>query len=213
MWYFIKVVRSTAQKQTEDDDYGGDDGVRFQTERLPVDGSVPEFFAHLIRSIDAYLPHAYEIRLSNRVDKCAQHTFIVSPATDDECLEEYKGTVTEVVDFSSDIHAKRHHDLTCSFPESHKCEVHHLTFDPKFISVDQIEKSHPRSARMLRKRWVERVLHPENVVIYCFSKAKSSTAYNQQSTTNIISIVKNGILPDNVKCVFWVGRGFLMAIA
>jgi len=93
----------------------------------------------------------------------------VSPAADDECPEEYKGTVSEVVDFASDIHAKRQHDLTCSFPESHKCEVHHLTFDPKFISVDEIEKSHPRSARMLRKRGVERVLRPENVVIYIVS--------------------------------------------
>ena len=203
---FIKVARSPAQKQTEDDDYGGDDGVRFQTEWLPVDGSVPEFFAHLIRSIDAYLPHAFEIRLSNRVDKCAQRAFIVSPATDDECPEEYKGTVSEVVDFASDIHAKRQHDLTCSFPESHKCEVHHLTFDPKFISVDEIEKSHPRSARMLMKRGVERVLRPENVVIYCFSKAKSSAAYNQQSTSNIISIIKHGILPDNVKCEAFLGR-------
>jgi len=115
---------------------------------------------HLIRSIDAYLPHAYEMRLSNHVDKCAEHVFIVSPATDDECPEEYKGTVTEVFDFSCDIHAKHQHDLTCNFPESHKCEVHQLTFAPEFISVDQIEKSYPHSARMLRKRGVERVLRP-----------------------------------------------------
>ena len=46
----------------------------------------------------------------------------------------------EVVDFSSDIQGKRAHDTTCAFPESHKCEVHHLVFDPYFVSVEDIEK-------------------------------------------------------------------------
>ena len=69
-----------------------------------------------------------------------------------DCPEEFKHVVTEVVDFSSDIHAKREHDLTCTFPETHQCEVHHLTFDPEFVTVDEIERNHPRSAKFLRQR-------------------------------------------------------------
>ena len=68
----------------------------------------------------------------------------MEPLINDDCPEEFKHVVTEVVDFSSDIHAKREHDLTCTFPETHKCEVHHLTFDPKFVTVDEIERNHPR---------------------------------------------------------------------
>ena len=116
---------------------------------------------------------------------------MVKPATDMDCPKEFKGIVCEVVDFASDVNAKREHDLTCTFPESHKCEVHHLTFNPKCVSIDdQFEKQHPRSySIMLMKRGVERVIRPENIVAYCFSKTKSGAAYNHQATTNIISIV------------------------
>ena len=52
----------------------------------------------------------------------------------------------------------------------------------------------------MRKLGVTRVLRNTNVVVYCMSKAKASAAYNQTATSNIISIVKNGRLPDNSKC-------------
>ena len=71
----------------------------------------------------------------------------------EDCPEEFKDTVSEVVDFASAIFAKRKHDFTCASPESHNCEVHHLTFSPKFITVDEIEKmGHARTAKNLRKR-------------------------------------------------------------
>ena len=115
--------------------------------------------------------------------------------------------MSEVVDFSSDINAKRAHDLTCTFPESHKCEVHCLTFNPRFMPIDDTFKiEHPKTYKMLRKRGVERVLRPESVVVFCFSKAKGSAAYNQQATTNIISIVKTGQLPDGSHCEAFLGR-------
>ena len=161
---------------------------------------MPEFFTHLTRSIEAYAPHQYEIKLSNRVDKCAERAFLVEPVMNEDCPDEFKHVVSEVVDFSSDINAKREHDLTCTFPETHKCEVHHLTFDPKFVSVNEIEKSHPRSAKFLKQRKIDRVLRPENVVVYCFSKAKPSAAYNQYATSNIISIFKHGKLPEESRC-------------
>ena len=44
------------------------------------------------------------------------------------------------------------------------------------------------------------MLRNQNVVFYCISKRKPSAAYNQQATTNIISIEKEGKLPDNSKC-------------
>ena len=84
----------------------------------------------------------------------------------------------EVVDFASDIHAKRAHDLTCSFPETHKCEVHHLPCAPKFVLVDKLEKDHHRLANNLRKKGIERVPWLENIVVYCFSKANGSATYN-----------------------------------
>ena len=106
----------------------------------------------------------------------------------------------KVVDFAGDIHAKQEHDLTCSFPETHKCEVHHITCNPKFVYVKDIAKDHPWSAKIMEKRSVDRVLRPDNYVFYCFSKEKDSAAYNQQATSNIISIVKEGKLPDDIKC-------------
>ena len=203
----FQVARSEqVDKEKEDGDYLGNDGVQFQTEWLPVEGTVPDFFTHLTRSLEAYAPHQYELKLSNRVFKCAERAFLVEPLINDDCPEEFKHVVTEVADFSSDIHAKREHDLTCTFPETHKCEVHHLTFDPKFVTVDEIERNHPRSAKFLRQRKIERVLRPENVVVYCFSKAKASAAYNQQATTNIISILRHGKLPDNSKCEAFLDR-------
>ena len=58
------MARSEEQQEEEDRDYSGNDGVKFQTEWLPVEGMVPEFFTHLTRSIEAYPPHQYEIKLS-----------------------------------------------------------------------------------------------------------------------------------------------------
>ena len=48
-------------------------------------------------------------------------------------------------------------------------------------------------------RKIDRVLRNENIVFYCISKCKPSAAYNQQATTNIISIMKEGKLPDSSK--------------
>ena len=43
-------------------------------------------------------------------------------------------------------------------------------------------------------------------MVYCFSKAKSSAAYNQQATSNIIAIVKEGSLPATSKCEAFTDR-------
>ena len=45
-----------------------------------------------------------------------------------------------------------------------------------------------------------------NVVLYCLSKAKGSAAYNQQVTTNIIYIDKNGELPNDSRCEPFLDR-------
>ena len=55
-------------------------------------------------------------------------------------------------------------------------------------------------AKRLTNLGVDRVLRPENVVVYCFSKAKPSAAYNQEATANILSILKHGKLPDDSRC-------------
>ena len=205
---FQKVARACVPVNDEDGDYNTGDGVKFQTEWLPVEGTRRKFLLHLRACIDAYFPHKYEVDLARRVSKCAERAFLIDPVAREDCPDEYKDVVCEVVDFSSDIQGKRAHDATCSFPESHKCEVHHITFDPHFVSVDEIEKEdHGRAAKNLRKRGVTRVLRNTNVVVYCFSKAKASAAYNQTATANIISIVKHGRLPDDSKCeVFLEGK-------
>ena len=151
---FQKVAR--VGKSDDDEAYGEDNGVKFQTEWLPVEGTVKEFFVHVRDCINRYLPHSYEVTLSKRVDKCAERAFIIDPAARDDCPDEFKDVVCEVVDFSSDISAKRAHDATCSFPETHKLEVHHLIFNSEFVTVDEIEKDHKRSATLLRKKaWNE----------------------------------------------------------
>jgi len=43
-------------------------------------------------------------------------------------------------------------------------------------------------------------------VVYCFSKAKASVAYNQQATSNIISLVQFGKLPDDSRCEAFLDR-------
>ena len=57
------------------------------------------------------------------MDKLADMAFTIDPVADDDCPEEFRGAVSECVDFSTDIHVKRDHDMTCSFPETHKTKV------------------------------------------------------------------------------------------
>ena len=127
---FQKVARTPAKTGDEDEDYGQGDGVKFQTEWLPVEGTPREFFIHLRACIDRYFPHKYEVRLSERVDYNAQQAFMIDPVIREDCPEEYKDVVSEVCDFSTDIQGKRAKDTTCSFPEMHKLEIHHLTYNP-----------------------------------------------------------------------------------
>ena len=67
------------------------------------------------------------------MDKLAERAFIIDPVADECCPEAFKDVVSELVGFVSDIHAKREHGITCSFPETHKCEVHYITFASKFV--------------------------------------------------------------------------------
>ena len=113
--------------------------MKFQTEWLPVEGTVPEFLENLRAKFEAYAAHNYEVQLSNRVHRCKERAFAIDPLVRDDCPKEFKSTGLEVVDFASAIFSKRKHDLTCAFPESHNCEVHHITFSPKFITVDKLE--------------------------------------------------------------------------
>jgi len=75
------------------------------------------------------------------------------------------------------------------------------------VTVDEIEVVRPRSAKILRKRGVGGVLRPDNVVVYSFGKAKGSAAYTQTVTTNILSIIKEGKLPDDSKCEAFLNMG------
>ena len=61
--------------------------------------------------------------------------------------KEFKHFATEVVDFSSDICAKGQNDLTCTFPGTHKYEVHHFNVGHKIVTVDDIEQNCPRSVK------------------------------------------------------------------
>ena len=56
-------------------------------------------FEHLRRSLDAYMPHKYELTLSGRADKCAEQAFLVDPVAREDCLPEFKDCLLEVVDF------------------------------------------------------------------------------------------------------------------
>ena len=54
-----------------------------------------------------------------------------------------------------------------------------------------------------------RVLRNTNVVVYCMSKVKSSAAYNQTATYNIISIVKTGGCQTIVSVrLLWRGKEY-----
>ena len=47
---------SEEQQEEEDGGYSGSNGVKFQTEWLLVEGTVSEFFTHLTRAIEAFVP-------------------------------------------------------------------------------------------------------------------------------------------------------------
>ena len=153
------MAEETATNDNNDGDYGGSKKVKFQIEWLLVEGTVPQFLDHLCSTIESYSPHIYEVQLSNCVHRCDARVFTIDPVTRQDCPEEFNNVVSEVVDFTSTIHAKREHDLTYSFPKTHNCEVHHLTFSPKFVTVNEIEQmGHKRPAKNLRKRNIDRVL-------------------------------------------------------
>ena len=116
---FQKVARAMEKPISDkDDDYGVGNSVKFQTEWLPVEGTVHQFFIHLRASIAAYLPHAYEVKLSGRADKCAERAFIIDPVVRENCPDQYKKYFCEVFDFSSSIQTKMEHKITCSFLEN-----------------------------------------------------------------------------------------------
>ena len=172
-----------------------------------------DFFINLCACIDKYFPHKYKVRLSERADYNAQRAFMIDPVTREDCPEEYKDVASKMCDFSTDIQGKRAKDTTCSFPEMHKMEVHHLTHDSHFVLVDEIEKEgggHKRAAANLRKQGVTRVPRNYNVVMYVFSKAKASAVYNQTVTSNIMLIVKYGRLPDDSKCEAFMGASRIL---
>ena len=89
----------------------------------------------------------------------------------------------------SDIQEKRAHDATCSFPEVHKCEFHLLTFEPKFVSMDDIDKEgHGWTVASPRNKNLEKVLRSENVVVFSFSQEKASAVYLDNETQKAAGI-------------------------
>ena len=141
------------RQNDDDEDYGVNTVIKSQTEWLPVEGTVPEFLENVRAKCESYTAHNYKVQLSNRVHRCKERSFIIDPVARDNCPEEFKDMVLEVLDFASAIFSKRKHDLTCAFPESHNCEVHHITFSPTFITVNKIENmGHKRTAKKLRQR-------------------------------------------------------------
>ena len=93
---FQKVARTPAKTGEDNEDYDQGDGVKFQTEWLPVVGTPREFIIHLRECINSYFPHEYEVKLSQRVDYCAQGAFMIDPVTREDCPEQQKDVVQEV---------------------------------------------------------------------------------------------------------------------
>ena len=90
---FQKVAQTRENPINEDGDFGSDDSVKFQTKWLPVEVSSLHFFSLLRATIDAYFTHAYEVNLSGRVDKCAEHAFIVDTVARNNFWDGFKGVV------------------------------------------------------------------------------------------------------------------------
>ena len=99
---FRKVARTPTKTDEDDVDSGHGDGVKFQTEWLLVVGTPREFLIHLRECINSYFPHEYEVKLSQRVDYCAQRAFMIDPVTREDYPEQQKDVVQEEVDFSAD---------------------------------------------------------------------------------------------------------------
>jgi len=71
---------------------------------------------------------------------------------------------------------------------------------PKLTAVCDLEAAHPRYAKKLRKQNREKILNAENVVVYAIGKEKPSAAYDAAVTRVVVSIVKDGKLPEGSTC-------------
>ena len=141
--------------------------------------------------------HQCELNLSNRVFKCVERAFLVELFINYDCPQEFKHVVTEVVDFLVAYMQSASMTWLAPFPRRTNVKyIHYLAFDSKFVTVDEIERNHPRSSEFLRHKKTWEVLKAWKCISAFFRKAKTSTAYNQQATTNIIDTIRQGKLPD-----------------
>ena len=72
--------------------------------------------------------------------------------------------------------------------------------------VADLEADHPRLAKKLKKQNRDKLLRAENVVVYAIGKEKPSAAYDAAVTRAVVSIVKEGRLPEGCKCEAFLDR-------
>ena len=107
-------------------------------EWLPVSGYVKKFFVHLLYVLNAYFSHAYETKLSHRVKKREQQSFLYDTKINSSCPEEYKNAPLDKCVCFSTLNVYHDNDLTYSFTERHQCEVRYLMCKSKKFSIDSI---------------------------------------------------------------------------
>jgi hypothetical protein len=204
---WVKVARPTRNDDPsagDDDGTYGDNGVSMQDEWLPVCGTRKQFMFFLKKKFEVFMEHCWRLKMDRRAKLREIRTYLHRPAVNPNVPESTKDVIFLQGDFSSVIHSVRTHDITCSHPEPHNCNVMHATYGPSITTTDSIGQDHPKTAQRLQKQGVDQVVRCENTVFFAMSKQKGSAAYDHTVIQDIVSIMKRGSLHEMSK-----GEAFL----
>lgn len=212
IWFkkWTKVKRPTkkdhAAGRGDNDGTFGDNGVSEQEEWLPVCGTRREFMFHLKEAFDKCIEHHWPIKHDRKSRRREERAFLHQPAFPDACPDKCKDTAHIHSDFSSVLHTVREHDKTCSCPESHNCNVVHVTHSPCVQTVDSLAEQHPRTAKKLAERGVTGRVKTKGVAFFGYSKDSGSAACDQAMLEDVISTMKHGRLSENSRAEAFVDR-------
>ena len=198
---FVRTELERRIAENEDEAYGTQKASS-NKEYLPIRRTLKDFLVTMRIKIEIYAEHLYELKLSRRSSRCIERRHLIEPAINNNCPDEYKGFVTSHVDFSSVIRSQRGTNLTCSFTDSHFA----IAFEPCLVTIERIADMHPRTARRLEKKGIDRTVVATHVIVYAFSNKNPCEAYNTTSHKHIMSILKHGTLSDGKAEAFMNGK-------
>jgi hypothetical protein len=195
---WVKVKRASKNESSEENDGTyGDNGVSTSDAWLPKRGTRMEFMFYLKQKFELYARHQWQVKFDRRARMREIFNYLVRPAIDSAAPIALKDVCYLQSDFSSVLHSLREHDATCSFPESHNCDVVCATFSPRAVAIETMSDTHPRTVKKMHKKGITRLIQRQNFTFYAMSKERGSAYYHQNVLEDTVSIIKYGKLSDS----------------